>query len=235
MTTKRILIVDDEPSITTAVSAILKQAGYETETAATGQEALLALAQSPAPDLLILDLMLPDIDGYELCRRLRKRPFYLPILMLTARDSDWEKGVGLELGADAYMTKPFEPATLLAQVRAIFRLIEQQTALAQTGLEEWPLICGPLHLWEKGRRAQLSSQPLDLTPKEFDLLRYLMRQPGRVVGRETLLRQVWGYDYAEDSRTVDVHVQRLRSKIETDPANPGLLRTVRGFGYCLTL
>ena len=233
MTAKRILIVDDEPSITTAVSAILKQAGYEIETAVTGQEALLTLAQTPAPDLLILDLMLPDIDGYEICRRVRKRPFYLPILMLTARDSDWEKGVGLELGADAYMTKPFEPATLLAQVKAIFRLIEQQ-ASDQVG-EERPLLCGPLQLWEKSRRAELSGQPLDLTPKEFDLLRCLMRQPGRVVGRETLLRQVWGYEYAEDSRTVDVHVQRLRGKIEADPANPNLLRTVRGFGYCLTL
>jgi len=234
MTAKQILIVDDELSIITAVSAILKQAGYEIETAASGQEALTILAQSPAPDLLILDLMLPDIDGYEICRQVRERPFYLPILMLTARDSDWEKGVGLELGADAYMTKPFEPVTLLAQVKAIFRLIEQQSASDQPG-EERPLICGPLHLWEKSRRANLSGQPLDLTPTEFDLLRFLMQQPGRVVGRETLLRQVWGYDYAEDSRTVDVHVQRLRGKIEVDPANPNLLRTVRGFGYCLTL
>ena len=142
--------------------------------------------------------------------------------------------MGLELGADAYMTKPFEPVTLLAQVKAIFRLIEQQSAADQAG-EQRPLICGPLHLWEKGRRAELSGQPLDLTPKEFDLLRCLMQQPGRVVGRETLLRQVWGYEYAEDSRTVDVHVQRLRGKIEADPANPALLRTVRGFGYCLTI
>jgi DNA-binding response OmpR family regulator len=223
-----ILIADDEPAITDALTVLFEKAGYRVIVTHSGAEALARLAERP--HLLILDVMMPGMDGHEVCRRARARADYIPILMLTAKDASWEKVVGLELGADAYLTKPFEPGELLAQAKALLRLAEARG----DGGGERPLTCGPLQLWEKDRRVELSGQPLELTPREFDLLRYFMRHAGRVLGRETLLRQVWGYDYNDDSRAVDVHVQRLRGKLELDPANPLLLRTVRGFGYCLT-
>jgi len=224
----RILIVDDEPSITSALSTILQQAGYQVVVAHTGTEALARLPEKL--DLLILDLMLPDMDGYEVCRQIRKRPSYLPILMLTARDAQWEKVMGLEWGADAYMTKPFEPGELLAQVKAILRLVAQQTS----PLGDQPLICGPLRLWKNKRRVEVEGMAVELTAKEFDLLYLLVQRPGHVFGRQTLLHQVWDYTWPDDSRTVDVHIQRLRAKIEPDPTQPALIRTIRGFGYCLT-
>jgi two-component system, OmpR family, alkaline phosphatase synthesis response regulator PhoP len=229
MEMKRILVVDDEASITDALAVLFAKAGYRVTVAHSGEEALARLGERP--DLLILDVMMPGVDGHEVCRRARARADYIPILMLTAKDASWDKVIGLELGADAYLTKPFEPGELLAQAKALLRLADSRG----DGGSERPLACGPLQLWEKDRRVELSGQPLELTPREFDLLRYFMRHAGRVLGRETLLRQVWGYDYNDDSRAVDVHVQRLRAKVELDPANPVLLRTVRGFGYCLTV
>ena len=231
MPAKRILIVDDEPAITQALAALLRQAGYTALTAYSGREALAQLAA--APDLIVLDIMMPDLDGYAVCRTVREAPGYVPIVMLTAKDAPGDRAAGLELGADAYLTKPFEPGELLAQVRALFRLIEQQGETPSGGANDRLLLCGPLRLWEGQRRAELNGQPVDLTPTEFELLRHLMRHPGHVFGRETLLREVWGYDAEVDSRTVDVHVQRLRAKIEPDAAHPQLLRTIRGFGYCL--
>jgi DNA-binding response OmpR family regulator len=231
MPPKKILIVDDESAITQALTALLRQAGYLVITAQSGREALAQLAAEP--DLMVLDIMMPDLDGYTVCRAVREKLGYLPIIMLTAKDAPGDRAAGLELGADAYLTKPFEPGELLAQVRALFRLIDQQNAASDGDSKGRLLFCGPLRLWESQRRVELYGQPVELTPTEFELLRHLMQRPGHVFGRETLLREVWGYDTDVDSRTVDVHVQRLRAKIEPDAGHPQLLRTLRGFGYCL--
>lgn len=223
---RRILLVDDEQSITSALSVIFQQGGYDVTVARSGIEALTQLANEP--DLIVLDIMMPDMDGYEVCRRVRQSPAYTPILMLTAKDSSLDKVMGLELGADAYVTKPFQPGELLAQVRALLRLASHK---ANQSEPDRPLRCGPLQLWEGQHRVELSGEAVELTPKEFALLRQFMRYPGHVFGRETLLREVWGYEYLGDSRTVDVHIQRLRAKIEADSSRPALLHTVRGFGY----
>ncbi|HLF24817.1 MAG TPA: response regulator transcription factor [Anaerolineae bacterium] len=227
---RRIVIVDDEEVITRALDILLTQASYEVAIARSGPEAL-ALLSSSRSDLVILDIMLPEMDGYEVCRCIRQLPEYIPIIMLTARDEPLDKLLGLELGADLYLTKPFEPRELLAHIKAIFRLLEHRSRAGTAG--EIPLVCGPLALWDAQHRVELAGRMVDLTPKEYELLRLFMRHPGRAFGRETLLRQAWGYDYPGDSRTVDVHVQRLRAKIEADPAQPRFLRTVRGFGYRL--
>ncbi|MGH2593299.1 MAG: response regulator transcription factor [Anaerolineae bacterium] len=230
MGARRILIVDDEEAIAAALHTLLTQAGYDVAIARAGLEALALI--SSKTDLVILDIMLPDMDGYEVCHRIRQSPEYVPILMLTARDEPLDKLLGLEVGADLYLTKPFEPRDLLAHIKAIFRLLERRAGSISFG-EELPLVCGPLTMWDAQHRVELAGQAVDLTRKEYELLRLFMRHPGRVFGRETLLRQVWGYDFPGDSRAVDVHVQRLRTKIEADPSQPRLLRTVRGFGYRL--
>ncbi len=224
--TKRILLVDDEPKITSALLLLFERAGYEVMVANSGQQALTKLAE--VPDLMVLDVMLPDVDGFSICRQVRRdSAVYLPILMLTARDTLPDRVTGLELGADVYLTKPFEPRELLAQVRALLRLAGKR----EDG--ERPLSCGSLALWPAQHRVCLADNELDLTPTEFTLLHLFMRHPGHVFGRETLLREVWGYDFLGDSRTVDVHIQRLRSKIEPSEDSPKLLLTVRGFGYRL--
>ena len=227
---KRILLVDDEQAITSALSLLFERTGYEVMVADNGRSALQHLTDNP--DLVVLDIMMPEMDGFEVARQIRERPSYIPILMLTAKDTSLDKVTGLELGADAYLTKPFEPGELLAQVRALFRL------MAKGGREEEgerPLLCGPLTLWTDQHRVERDGQPVELTPKEFALLERFMRRPGYVFGRETLLREVWGYEYLGDSRTVDVHIQRLRAKIETDSSHPQLIHTVRGFGYRLVV
>jgi two-component system alkaline phosphatase synthesis response regulator PhoP len=224
---RRILIVDDEPAVTQALHTLLTQAGYEVGVAHSGSQALQSL--TPPPDLILLDVMLPEMDGYEVCRRLRAQPPHIPIVMLTARNEPIDKLLGLELGADLYLTKPFAPPELLAHLKAMFRLLDAYGARGE-GL---PLTCGPLTLWDAQHRVEIDSRPIELTPKEYELLRVFMQYPNRAFGRETLLRQVWGYDFGGDSRTVDVHIQRLRAKIESDPTQPQLLCTVRGLGYRL--
>lgn len=228
MDEKKILLVDDEPAIVTALQLLFERGGYRVLTAGSGEEALARL--TPPPDLIVLDVMLPGMDGFDVCQQIRKLPTYVPILMLTAKDTSLDKVTGLELGADAYLTKPFTPSELLAQVRALFRLVEQKEDVPETGT---PLVCGPLALWPGQHRVERHGRELELTPKEFALLHLFMRRPGYVFGRETLLREVWGYEYVGDTRTVDVHIQRLRTKIETDSSQPELLHTVRGFGYRL--
>ena len=224
---RRILIVDDEPAVTQALHTLLTQAGYEVGVANSGSQALQSLI--PPPDLIILDVMLPEMDGYEVCRRLRAQPLHIPIVMLTARSEPLDKLLGLELGADLYLTKPFAPPELLAHLKAIFRLLDAYGARG----ESLPLTCGPLTMWGAQHRVEVDGHPIELTPKEYELLRVFLQYPGRAFGRETLLRQVWGYEFHGDSRTVDVHIQRLRAKIENDPAQPQLLCTVRGLGYRL--
>lgn len=224
MTNHTILVVDDEPTITSALNYYFLQAGYEPILAHTGQEALQKIALKP--DLVVLDIMLPDIDGYQICQHIREQPHYTPILMLTAKDTLQEKVIGLDLGADAYLTKPYNPQELLAQVRALLRLTQQQ--------ERSKMICGPIELSIDEKIVRRNGDEVPLTTTEFELLSLLIQGKGRVFGRETLLRTIWGDEGSNaNTRTIDVHIQRLRVKIEDDPKNPELLLTIRGFGYRL--
>ena len=220
--TKTVLLVDDEATLVATLRYNLEREGYRVVTASDGDKAL-TVARQERPDLMILDLMLPVIDGLEVCRILR-RETSVPILMLTARAGEVDKVVGLELGADDYVTKPFSTRELLARVRALLR----RTTSAS---DEEVIVSGDLRIDLKRREALLRETALELKPKEMELLIYLMRHRGRAFTREQLLREVWGYDFYGDSRTVDVHVSWLRQKIETEPGKPTRLLTVRGVGY----
>jgi len=221
-----ILLVEDEAAIAAFVQTALEQAGYAVRVVGDGAAAL-AHIRAVSPDLILLDLMLPQIDGLEVCRAVRARRDYIPIIMLTARSEEVDKIVGLEMGADDYITKPFNARELVARVRAILRLARQAGGRSPGKI----LSAGALEIDPEGRSVCVEGQPTYLAAKEFDLLLTLARQPGRVFGREMLLEQVWGYDFIGESRTVDVHIQRLRAKIEPDPAQPRYLLTVRGVGY----
>lgn len=237
---RKILVVDDEAVLVETIAYNLEQAGYQVITAADGTSALEA-ARRESPDLIILDIMLPEMDGLEVCRELRRESTTAttPILMLTARGDEIDKVVGLEVGADDYVTKPFGRRELLARVRALLRRADYppSTEQAQETSTEVPhtpreLVAGPIRIDLAGRRVLCRGQELELQPKQFDLLVYLVRNRGTVLTRDQLLHNVWGYDYAGDTRTVDVHVRWLREKLEEDPANPRLIQTVRGVGYC---
>jgi two-component system alkaline phosphatase synthesis response regulator PhoP len=242
----RILLVDDEPALLDAVGYTLRREGYTVDLIANGADAL-AVARSARPDLVVLDVMLPGMDGLQVCRALRAEST-VPILLLSARGEEVDRVLGLELGADDYLTKPFAMRELLARVRAMLRRAGMAPS-AGSGRDEdgagpevsaqptaasgrrAVLIAGDLAIDPASRRATLRGEPLTLKPKEFDLLHYLARHPGIVLSRDALLRRVWGYDYPVDTRTVDVHVRWLRQKIEDDPARPRRIETVRGFGY----
>jgi DNA-binding response OmpR family regulator len=221
---KKILVVDDEPTLVATLRYNLEREGYQVLEAADG-EAALSAARSGRPDLIVLDLMLPGLDGREVCRILR-RDMTVPILMLTARADELDKVVGLELGADDYVTKPFSMRELLARVRALLR-----RAVTSPASEGGGLAAGDLEMDLRGRRAYRKGQELSLKPKEFELLAFFLQHPGSAFTRDKLLDEVWGYDFAADTRTVDVHVRWLRQKIEDDPARPTRLITVRGVGY----
>jgi DNA-binding response OmpR family regulator len=239
---RKILVVDDEAILVETIAYNLEQAGYRVVTAADGGSALDA-ARSEIPDLIILDVMLPGMDGLEVCRQLRKESgtATTPIVMLTAKSDEIDKVVGLEVGADDYVTKPFGRRELLARVRALLRRSEYphpgedrlgaQEAAEAVRPASRDLVAGPLRIDLAGRRVNCRGQDLELQPKQFDLLAYLVRNRGTVLTRDQLLHNVWGYDYAGDTRTVDVHVRWLREKLEEDPANPKLIQTVRGVGY----
>lgn len=229
---KYILLVDDEKTITSALSVLFEGAGYEALVVHSGEEALQQLARR-TPDLIVLDVMMPGLDGMVVCRRVREEEEYIPIVMLTAKDAAWEKVAGLEVGADVYMTKPFDTGELMAQVKALLRMADKMRLHTDRETGERPLTCGDLLLFPQQRRAERDGAEIVLTPKEFELLYFLMRHPGQVFGRQTLLQRVWGDELSVASRTVDTHVGRLRAKIEADPAAPQLLQTVRGFGYRL--
>lgn len=226
--TPTILIVDDDVAVSRGVAALLEQAGFHTRCAYTAAAAR-ALIELPT-DLVVLDIMLPDDSGLQVCRSFRQRTPYLPILMLNARDEIADKVGGLELGADEYVTKPFEPRELLARVRAMLRFAGQRSDT--TSLEQ-PLCCGPIRLWRSQHRVEIGDQPIELTPTEWTLLELLMEHPKQVFGRETLLRRVWGDAFVGDSRAVDMHVQRLRAKLDPHDGAARCLQTVRGFGYRL--
>jgi len=221
---KKILVVDDEPTLVATLKYNLERDGFQVVTAEDGESAL-NLARSHRPDLVLLDLMLPGLDGFQVCRILR-REMQVPILMLTAKGDEIDKVVGLELGADDYVTKPFSMRELLARVRALLRRAD----IRPEGERE-VLNSGDLSVDLAKREATRSAQAVPLKPKEFELLAFFMRNRQRAFTREQLLNQIWGYDFAGDTRTVDVHVSWLRQKIEDQPQKPARIVTVRGLGY----
>ncbi len=223
----KILIVEDEYTLLEALRYNLEKEGYTVVTAVNGIQALDS-ARSESPDLIILDIMLPQLDGFEVCRILRK-DMAVPILMLTAKGEEIDKVLGLEWGADDYMAKPFSMRELKARIKALLR-----RAAAQSGpqsAEEGVLRIDDLEIDPGSHKVTLGESVVTLNPKEYDLLVFLVRNKGRVFSREHLLERVWGYDYAVDTRTVDVHIRWLREKIESDPSKPRRLITVRGSGY----
>ncbi|MDY0322817.1 MAG: response regulator transcription factor [Candidatus Carbobacillus sp.] len=235
---KRILIVDDEPSIVTLLQFNLEKAGYEVMTSGDGRDALVRIEEA-SPDLILLDLMLPGIDGMDVLKRLRALNIKTPVVMITARDEELDKVLGLELGADDYITKPFRIREVLARIKAIFRRIETTTTVANgDGVEEDdrdknPIQIGELEIDLLRYEVLRGGEAIDLTPKEYDLLFYMARHRGKVLSREQLLNHVWNYDFMGDSRIVDVHVSHLREKLERDPKQPKYIKTVRGLGYKL--
>jgi len=227
---KKILVVDDEPVLTDTLRYNLVKEGYTVSVAANGETAL-NLARQEKPDLVILDVMLPVLDGFEVCRILRQETT-VPILMLTAKDEEIDKVVGLELGADDYMAKPFSMRELLARVRALLRRVDMLREEQATRVSNAALIrVGDLTIDLARRTVFLRDDLLELKLREFELLAFLAQNEGIVFTRETLLERVWGYDFPGDTRTVDVHVRWLREKIEPEPGNPRHLLTVRGVGY----
>lgn len=223
MSGERILVVDDEPTIVEVVALYLEREGFAVVTAADGEAALAAVARQ-RPDLVILDLMLPRVSGLEVYRQIQAGGT-LPVIMLTARGEETDRVVGLELGADDYVTKPFSPRELVARVKAVLRRTRATTAAVAA------VVAGSLRIDPGARSVTLADEPLTLTAREFDLLLFLARAPGQVFTREQLLDHVWGYTFASDASTVTVHIRRLREKIEQDPTNPRFIHTVWGVGY----
>jgi DNA-binding response OmpR family regulator len=223
MSKQRVLIVDDEAPLQHTIRAYLEREGYEVETALDGRSAL-DLAATFQPDLIVLDVMLPGLDGFAVLQQLRQRSDVY-VLMLTARAEELDRVMGLTLGADDYLTKPFSPRELVARVRAILR---RGRASATSEAE---FVLGKLRLDPDARRVWKGEQEIELTPIEYDLLHTFAQHPGRVLSREQLIEQVWGYDYYGDERVIDVHIRRLRLKIEENPTTPAVIITVRGAGY----
>ncbi len=219
----RILVVDDEATTRRTLQAYLEKEGYSVHTAADGLAALSA-ARDLKPDLIVLDIMLPGMDGVEVLRALRKESSVY-VLMLTAKADETDKVVGLTMGADDYLTKPYSPRELVARVKAMLRRAQADETPAA------PLSFRSIRIDAEAHRVWVRDQSADLTALEFDILLALARHPGRVLSREQLIEQVWGHDYYGDDRVVDVHIGRIRKKLEEDPANPTLIVTVRGAGY----
>ncbi|GGO02948.1 response regulator transcription factor [Microbispora bryophytorum] len=220
----RVLVVEDEESFSDALSYMLRKEGYEVAVATTGPDALDAFDRNGA-DLVLLDLMLPGLPGTEVCRSLRQRS-KVPVIMLTAKDSEIDKVVGLELGADDYVTKPFSSRELVARIRAVLR---RQGDIEE--MESAVLAGGPVRMDVDRHIVAVRGQQVQLPLKEFELLEVLLRNAGRVLTRGQLIDRVWGADYVGDTKTLDVHVKRLRAKVEADPSNPRCILTVRGLGY----
>jgi DNA-binding response OmpR family regulator len=220
-----ILLVDDEPLITDSLSYSLQREGFEVETVADGLSAIDAV-EKLKPDLVVLDLMLPDISGFEVCRRLRTTTS-IPVIMLTARGEEIDRVLGLEVGADDYLAKPFSFRELLARIQATLRRValDRQTSKIQ------PMSLSQLNLDPTARRVFKGETELQLSAREFELLAILMKNAGRAMSRDDLLKLVWGEEWVGDSRTLDVHIRWLRLKIEDDPASPKYIQTVRGYGY----
>lgn len=235
---KKVLLVDDEPSIVTLLAFNLEKDGYEVTTATDGAEGYRLAISNPF-DFIILDLMLPSMDGMDICKRLRQEKFDTPIMILTAKDDELEKIIGLELGADDYMTKPFSPREVLARMKAILRRTNkavpaEPVATAQpepTEDETEKIEVGEITIFPQLYEAHVAGELIEVTPKEFELLLYMAKRANRILSREQLLNAIWNFDYAGETRIVDVHISHLREKIEKDTKNPQYIRTVRGFGY----
>ena len=223
----RVLVVEDEESYSDALAYMLRKEGFEVGLAATGPDALVEFDRAGA-DIVLLDLMLPGIPGTEVCRRIRQTS-NVPVIMVSAKDDEVDKVVGLELGADDYITKPYSPRELVARIRAVLRRGAEPDLAPQT------LEVGPVRMDVERHTVTVDGTDVRLPLKEFELLEMFLRNPGRVLTRGQLIDRVWGSDYVGDTKTLDVHVKRLRSKLEADPAEPKLLTTVRGLGYKLDL
>jgi len=219
-----VLVVDDEPTIAEVVARYLERAGYQTAIAHDGDQAL-ACADRRRPDLVVLDLMLPGVDGLEVMRRLRGRPAPPGVILLTAKGEESDRVIGLRLGADDYVVKPFSPAELVARVDAVLRRVDRPVEQAE------PLVVGEIWIDPASRQVTVSGVPVVLTQREFDLLLFMARHPHRVFSRNQLMDAVWQYSFYTDTSTVTVHIRRLRSKLERDPGHPRHLETVWGVGY----
>ncbi len=221
----KILIVEDEESVLDPLELLLAKEGFAIETARDGKEALEKFAKV-APDLILLDLMLPEVSGTEVCRQIRSKS-QVPIIMLTAKDTEVDKVVGLELGADDYVVKPYSKAELVARIKAVLRRKGPDTDT----LVSTTIVAGPVEIDVERHQVSINGKNVALPLKEFELLEFLVRNTGRVLTRTQLIDRVWGSDYFGDTKTLDVHVKRLRAKIEKDPANPLFIQTIRGLGY----
>ncbi len=221
----RILVVEDESSFSEAISFLLRKEGFEVDVAESGQAGIDDFERNGA-DLILLDLMLPGLSGTEVCRQIRSKS-QVPIIMLTAKDTEIDKVVGLELGADDYVTKPYSSRELIARINAVMRRSQNPDVEIENGI----IAIGPVRLDVDRHQMSLDGKVVALPLKEFELLEFLMRNSGRVLTRTQLIDRVWGSDYFGDTKTLDVHIKRLRAKIEVDPANPVFIQTVRGLGY----
>ena len=224
----RILIVEDEASFSEALAFLLTKEGFETAVAEDGRQAI-NMFNTDGADLILLDLMIPEVSGVEVCRTIRTQS-QVPIIMLTAKDAEIDKVVGLELGADDYVTKPYSSRELIARIKAVLRRGQSEDGSNQ---DQDLLEVGPIRLNIGKHQVFVSGNPVALPLKEFELLEFLMRNSGRVLTRSQLIDRVWGGDYYGDTKTLDVHIKRLRAKVEADPANPVLIQTIRGLGYKL--
>jgi two-component system alkaline phosphatase synthesis response regulator PhoP len=227
----KILVVDDEPSIAKLLQFNLEKAGYQVLIALDGKQGL-EMARQEKPDFIVLDLMLPKMDGMDVCKTLRQERVNTPILMLTAKDDELDKVLGLELGADDYLTKPFSPREVVARVKAILRRT-QVNSESEENKDDTVLTFGSVRIYPERYEVYRGEDKIELTPKEFELLQYMAAHNGRVLTRDQLLNAVWNYDFIGDSRIVDVHISHLREKLEEDTKNPRFIKTVRGLGYKL--
>ena len=223
---KRILVVDDEPAIVKLLEYNLKQEHYQVTTSGDGNEALRLIMSEPF-DFIILDLMLPGMDGFDVTKHVRRADIATPILMLTAKDTETDKILGLELGADDYVTKPFSPREIVARIKAIERRVEAKTKTSTV------LQVGDLRIDTRAHRVTMGSDRIDLTPREYELLAFFAGHVGQIMDRDMLLDRVWGYDYVGQTRMVDMQISKLRDKIEPDAKKPRYIKTVRGYGYKL--
>ncbi|MEC0228633.1 response regulator transcription factor [Paenibacillus alba] len=226
---KKILVVDDEPSISMLIEFNLKLVGFEVHCVFDG-EAVFEAIQTFRPDLIVLDLMLPKMDGFQVCRKLRNQNNLVPIIMLTAMQDLTDKIAGLDNGADDYMTKPFSPQELISRIHAIHRRIQTLPSLT----EDAPITIGQIAIKADQREVTVNGSPIELTPKEFELLLFLCKHRGKVLSRQQLLHGVWDYHFLGDTRIVDVHISHLRDKIEHNARNPEYIMTIRNVGYKLT-
>lgn len=225
-----ILIVEDEVSFSEALAFLLEKEGFQVTIAENGREAIEKFDEKGA-DLILLDLMIPEVSGTEVCRIIRTKS-QVPIIMLTAKDAEIDKVVGLELGADDYVTKPYSSRELLARIKAVLR---RNGVASETSEDSGSLSVGPIRMDIDKHQVTINSVQISLPLKEFELLEFLMRNSGRVLTRNQLIDRVWGSDYFGDTKTLDVHIKRLRAKIEADPANPTIIHTIRGLGYKLEI